>query len=385
MTAKRIAILGSTGSIGQQTLDVLRTHPAKFDVVGLAAHRNHRALLAQAQEFGAPFCCLSGPPEELDEGGRNLPGHWPGNLFVGPDALVEWLEKTKCDLLVSAISGGAGLAVNLRALELGIDLAVANKESLVMAGNLIMATAKESGSRVIPIDSEHSAILQCLRSGTHGEMRRIILTASGGPFRGMTRDQLRAVTRTQALEHPTWKMGPKITVDSATLMNKALEIIEAHVLFEASAAQIDVVVHPQSIVHSLVEFHDGSLVAHLGPADMRIPIQYALSEPDRWERPTTEFSITDVARLDFEAPDHDTFPSLRMAWEACRLGQSLPVVLNAANERAVELFLQERIAFHSIFELVQRALEEHNRAPVPTLRAILEVDRHTRENIDRWI
>lgn len=275
--------------------------------------------------------------------------------------------------------------MTLRALELGVDVAIANKESLVMAGHLLQRAAEQSGARILPIDSEHSAVWQCLRGGAPSELRRIILTASGGPFRGWNRDRLSRVTAAEALKHPTWTMGPKITVDSATLMNKALEMLEAVTLFHVPMEQVEVVIHPQSVVHSMVEFCDGSVIAHLGAPDMRIPIQYALSVPSRWPRHSPPFSLVDLARLDFEAPDDETFPSLRLARQVSEEGPAARVVLNAANERSVELFLEGRIAFLRIFELVERALASTGGQSMESLTEVMAADRRTRKNIDEWI
>ncbi|MFQ5655556.1 MAG: 1-deoxy-D-xylulose-5-phosphate reductoisomerase, partial [Planctomycetota bacterium] len=362
---KKIVILGSTGSIGRQALEVVREHPSRLQVAALAAGANGRLLAEQASEFAPKIICLADGPAPPS---GSIP---PSTMMLeGADELPRLVEESDADLVLNAITGAAGLAANLRAVELGRDLAIANKESLVMAGELLQGIASGSGSRILPIDSEHSAIHQCLRAGSRGEVRRIILTASGGPFRGRSREELGDVTPREALRHPTWKMGPKITVDSATLMNKALEVIEARVLFGLSPEQIEVVVHPQSVVHSLVEFHDGSLMAHLGEPDMRVPIQYALSYPDRWQRSGKRWSPGEGKVLEFEALDHETFPSVRMAYRACREGGTLPVVLNGANERAVELFLEGRIAFLDIFDLVERALETHDGEPSVDLETL---------------
>lgn len=375
---RRVAVLGSTGSIGQQTLDVLAAHQDRYSVVALSAFRNASALAAQQQATGASFVCLGDtavtPPTTAE-----------GSWLRGVATLPELISACECDVVVNAVTGAAGLEANLHALELGIDLAVANKESLVMAGPLLLAAAQRSGAAILPIDSEHSAILQCLRAGERDELRRIVLTASGGPFRGRTRAELGDVTVEQALAHPTWQMGPKITIDSATLMNKALELIEAHVLFGLPSQEIDVVVHPQSIVHSLVEFHDGSTIAHLGPADMRIPIQYALSHPRRWPRPDPGFSLRDIGQLRFEAVDDGTFPAVRLAREVCDSGGSTPIVFNAANEVAVDLFLNRRIPFTAISEWVEKSLDQHDSRPVKDLDEILAIDRQTRKTLHSWI
>ncbi|MEE8143482.1 MAG: 1-deoxy-D-xylulose-5-phosphate reductoisomerase [Planctomycetota bacterium] len=376
---RKIAILGSTGSIGQQTLDVIRDHPQRFQVVGLAAHQNGEKLAEQAREFQPACLCLSGQKES-----PQLSAPQVTRQLAGTDGLVELVESCGCDLVMNAITGAAGLTANFRTLQLGIDLAIANKESLVMAGEILLPVAAASGASVTPVDSEHSAVAQCLRAGRLEEVERIYLTASGGPFRGRSRDQLTQVTVEEALKHPTWKMGPKISIDSATLMNKALEILEARVLFALEPQRIGVLIHPQSVVHSIVEFRDGSFMAHLGAADMRIPIQYALSQGERWPRPESEFSLVDSHALEFQTPDHETFPSIRMAYQVAQEGGTTPVVFNAANEVAVEKFLAGEIPFLSIFELVSRALDGHDTEQVKDIAQILNVDRQTRQIMKSW-
>ena len=360
---KRMVILGSTGSIGVQTLDVVNGVRDRFEVVGLSAHGNRERLAEQAAAWGVKSVCVS--------------------RDTGAAGILQLLEETQPDLVMNGITGAAGLAPSARALELGADLALANKESLVMAGELLATLARSNNARIIPVDSEHSAIFQCLLAGRREDLRRIHLTASGGPFRGRTRAELANVAPEEALRHPTWKMGRKISIDSATLMNKALEVLEAEALFGLGPDQIEVVIHPQSIVHSLVEFQDGSLIAHAGAPDMRIPIQYALSHPQRWERHGT-FSLLDAGRLDFEAPDHETFPSLRLAREVCRTGGSARVVFNAANEQVVAHFLNGRIPFLTIFDLIERALDQHAATPISGVNEALEVDHLTRRIIDQW-
>jgi len=368
---KSIAILGSTGSIGRQALEVIAAHPNRYRVVGLAAGSREAALLEQAENFETPTLAL-----QVDGSSQVA--------LRGSDAPVHLIEECQPDLVLNAITGAAGLRASYYALEHGIDLALANKESLVIAGSLLVETAEQSGARLLPVDSEHSAIQQCLRSGRAEEVSKIHLTASGGPFRGWPKEDLQTVTRQEALRHPTWEMGPKITIDSATLMNKALELIEAHVLFGVDSTRLEVVVHPESVVHSMVEFRDGSLIAHLGTPDMRIPIQYALSQPERWVGPNSDFSLVELQSLHFEAVDTDTFPSIDYAYEAIHRSGTTGTVLNAANERAVDLFLSEKIAFHQIFEFVRRALDEHSTEPVTSIDQVLAVDAQTREIIDRW-
>jgi 1-deoxy-D-xylulose-5-phosphate reductoisomerase len=313
-------------------------------------------------------------------------GPIPGaQLHVGEGSIEELIDRSECDLVLNAIVGAAGLAASRATLERGIDLALANKESLVTAGQLLMSLARERGARLIPVDSEHGALLQCLRAGERAEVRRLLITASGGPFRGRRRAELVRVTPEEALRHPTWRMGPKISIDSATLMNKGLEIIEAHHLFGIPPESIEVLVHPQSVLHALVEFRDGSRICHLGPPDMRIPIRYALGHPARWPAREDDFSLARAGVLEFAEPDHETFPSLQMAYRACREGGTLPAVLNAANEAAVEGFLAGRIPFLEIFHLVERALSEHAPQPADDWTRLLRVDRETRDQVCRWM
>jgi 1-deoxy-D-xylulose-5-phosphate reductoisomerase len=328
---KRIAILGSTGSIGQSALEVVRVRPDKLCVVGLAAGSNGDRLLAQAREFRPR---VIGMAEEAAL--RDVLASYPAEqAAAGSAGLIAVATHPDVDIVICASSGTAGLEAVLAAIEAGKTIALANKEVLVMAGSLVTAAARRHGVSILPVDSEHNAIHQCLHGRTKEEVRRIILTASGGPFRGTSAGALRHVTPGEALRHPTWRMGRKITIDSATLMNKGLEVIEAHWLFDFPAEQIDVVIHPQSIVHSLVELIDGSIIAQLGGADMKLPIQYACSYPDRWEAPVSRLDLAATSRLDFEQPDLGRFPCLRLAYQALRAGPSHSIVLNAANEVAV--------------------------------------------------
>jgi 1-deoxy-D-xylulose-5-phosphate reductoisomerase len=327
---KQIVLLGSTGSIGIQTLEVCRLHNIK--VKALSAHSNIELLQKQQREFDVQHVCLSG---------------------ISPDSLCSLAAIPNC-IVVNAIVGSAGLKPTLAAIRAGNNVALANKETLVAGGEIVMKFAKEKGVEIIPVDSEHSAIYQCLCGG--GEINRIILTASGGPFFGYSREQLRSVTREQALYNPNWSMGAKITVDSATLMNKGLELIEAMYLFGVDENQIEVVIHPQSIVHSAVEFVDGSVIAQMGVPDMRLPIQYALTYPERLPCSVKPLSLTEAGRLTFSQPDCDVFPCLTLAREAARTGGDAPRWLNQANEEAVALFLSSEIAFHEIPEYIQRRI-----------------------------
>lgn len=354
--AKQIVILGSTGSIGCQTLEVIEQHPDKFKVFGLVAGSNQELLTRQAQKFRPTFTALQNEA-----------------------AAIEMATHPKCDIVVSAIVGAAGLKPTYAALKAGKRVALANKESLVAAGPVMTRAWREGKGELIPVDSEHSAIHQVLQ-GSRENIERIILTASGGPFRQFSLEQLSQATPRQALQHPNWNMGNKITIDSATMMNKGLEMIEARWLFDLPPEQIDIVVHPQSIVHSLVEYKDGSVLAQLGLPDMRIPIAYALAYPERITTPAPRLDLVEIASLDFEQPDPQRFPCLSLAREALTQGNSYPCVLNAANEVAVEAFLQEKISFLDISKRVEAVLAKHQATPLDSLEDVLEVDRWAREN-----
>jgi 1-deoxy-D-xylulose-5-phosphate reductoisomerase len=378
---RRILLLGSTGSIGDSTLDVVRNLPQELELTALVAGGNWEKLLEQAREFRpvAVGCGQESAAEAFEMAFREAPWEPVPRIYAGDAGLVALVEETEGDMVLGAISGAAGLPAVLAGLETGKDLALANKEALVMAGSIVMRRARELGRKILPVDSEHSAIFQCLQAGQAREVRRIMLTASGGPFRTWSKSQMESVTPEQALKHPTWNMGAKITIDSATLMNKALEIIEARWLFDLPPEQIGVVVHPQSIVHSIVEFVDGSQICHLGPPDMKVPIQYALTYPERRLLPGTELSLADIGQLTFESPDLDRFPSLRLAYEALRAGGTASTVLNAANEVAVELFLQGKLPFLRIFEMLEVVLAAHKIKSDPDLETIFEADRWARE------
>ena len=367
---RRLLVLGSTGSVGRQTLEVVRSFPEHFRVVGLGARRNWRAAAEQAREFGAVLALED--PEAARRAARELGG---GLLVLGgPDALTELASTVPADLAVGAVSGMAGLLPNLAALEHGMDLALANKETLVAAGELVTSTARREGRRILPVDSEHAAIHQCLAGEEIAAVERLLLTASGGPFRNAAAEELAAVTPQAALRHPNWTMGPKITVDSATLMNKGLEVIEATWLFGVAVEQVQVVIHPQSIVHSLVQFVDGVTMAQLGWPDMRAPIQYALCHPERLPGPVPSLDLLRAGPLTFEAPREDAFPCLRLAYAAARMGGTLPCVLNAANEVAVELFLAGKLSFTGIPRLVEAAMAAHRGREHPSLEEVLAAD-----------
>ena len=371
--AKRIAVLGSTGSIGVQTLDVARRHPDKVEVTALAAGRRAQEALAQAREFGVRHVALGFAAE-----GCSAPTEV--ELSVGADAVVELAKLPEVDVVVNALVGAAGLRASYEALKAGKVLALANKESLVVGGDLIMPLARAAGEgALMPIDSEHGAIFQCLVGESSREVSRLWVTASGGPFRGRTIDELREITPAQALAHPTWNMGPKISIDSSTLMNKGLEVIEAHHLFDMSYDRISVVVQPQSAIHSMVEFSDGSVKAHLGTTDMRIPIQYALSYPERWDAPVEPLDFTMLGSLEFAAPDTETFRCLALARSAGETGGTLPCAMNAANEVAVAAFLAGEGSYLGIAECVEEVMDAHDAQTVESIEQLLEVDAWARQ------
>lgn len=377
-----VAVLGSTGSIGKSTLDVIAASGGRFVPHLLAAHRSVGLLLEQAREFRPRWVVVTDPAAAAEIGTDSLP---PGTqLAVGEEALDDLVAAPVVDRVVSAIVGAAGLRSTWAAVAAGKTVALANKETLVMAGPLVMRLAADSGATILPVDSEHSAIHQALCSGRPAEVARILLTASGGPFRTRSRESLATVTPAEALRHPTWSMGPKITVDSATMMNKALELIEARWLFDVPADKLGVVVHPQSIVHSLVEFIDGSVIAQLSPPDMRLPIQYALSYPERLPGPARRMDFAQAARLDFEPPDLERFPAVRLGYEAAARGGTAGAVLNAANEEAVRGFLDGAIAFTDIADMCARLLDEHPHQVDPSLDDVLRLDAWARQEVVKW-
>ncbi|HUK37018.1 MAG TPA: 1-deoxy-D-xylulose-5-phosphate reductoisomerase [Vicinamibacterales bacterium] len=369
---KRIAILGSTGSIGQSALAVVDAHPDRLSVVALAAGENADLLAGQIARY-TPRIASMATGEALDR--LRLHGS-PGAVIAGSgrDGLVAVATAPDVDLVLCASSGTEALEAVVAAIECGKTIALANKEVLVMAGGIVMDAARRHGVAILPVDSEHNAIHQCLHGRDMREVRRLILTASGGPFRGRSSSQLQRVTAEEALQHPTWRMGRKITVDSATLMNKGLEVIEAHWLFGVRADQIDVVVHPQSVVHSMVEFVDGSVIAQLGVTDMRLPIQYAFSYPERWSAPLASLDLVRAGRLEFDVPDTSAFPCLRLAYRALGAERSLPVVLNAANEVAVAQFLDGRIGFPAIAHVIEQTMAAHAPVEVNSLSSVRTVD-----------
>lgn len=380
---KRIAILGSTGSIGTQTLDVIRQHPKDFIVEVLTAQNNCDLLIAQALEFN-PNAVVIGNEADYAKVKEALQPH-DIKVFAGQKALAQIVEMDTIDVVLTALVGYSGLIPTVNAVKAGKQIALANKETLVVAGEIITALAKENRVNIYPVDSEHSAIFQCLVGEFHNPIEKIILTASGGPFRGKDRKFLETVTREQALKHPNWDMGAKITIDSASLMNKGLEVIEAKWLFGLKTEQIEVVVHPQSIIHSLVQFEDGSLKAQLGLPDMRIPIQFALSFPDRLKSDFERFDFTKYPQLTFEQPDKKTFRNLQLAFDALARGGNAPCVLNAANEIAVAAFLSKAVGFLEMSDLIEETLAKAEFVSHPSLEDYIETDKRAREITEQLI
>jgi 1-deoxy-D-xylulose-5-phosphate reductoisomerase len=372
---RRLAILGSTGSIGVQAIDVVERSQGELQVVALSADSAWEALLDQAQGLNVKRVALS----NRDAAARAAEAWTDGDVLAGPDGLVRLITECECDLVLNAIVGSAGLVPTVATLGEGIDLALANKESLVVGGELVMTLAEATGAAILPVDSEHSALHQLLAAERPGTVDRLILTASGGPFRGRSAAELQDVTVAQALAHPTWEMGGKITIDSATLMNKGLELIEAHHLFGTPYEQIDVVVHPQSIVHSLIQLCDGATMAHLGYPDMRVPISYALRYPERVDVPIKPLDLVELGALTFEAVDEDTFACLRLAREAAQAGGTAPCTMNAANEVAVYAFLAGNIRFLDIAGVIEETLDRIPAATVHSFEALGSADAAARE------
>ena len=371
---RRIAILGSTGSIGWQALDVVERSGGELSVVALSAAHSWETLLEQAQRHGVRRVAVADP----DAAARASEAWTGGEVLSGPDGVVRLITECECDMVLNAIVGSAGLLPTVATLTEGIDLALANKESLVVGGELVTALAEATGAAMLPVDSEHAALHQLLAAERPGTVDRLILTASGGPFRGMRREDLEHVTTEQALAHPTWAMGGKITIDSATLMNKGLELIEAHHLFGTPYEQIDIVVHPQSIVHSLVQLCDGATLAHLGYPDMRVPISYALHHPERVDVPVRPLDLLEVGSLTFEPVDEETFTSVRLAREAARAGGTAPCVMNAANEVAVHAFLGGRLRFLDIAAVIEETLALLPAEPVHSFDSLADADGEAR-------
>jgi len=382
---KGLAVLGSTGTIGEATLDVAGRHPDRVRVVALAAHSNHEALFAQVERHRPAVAALADRAAAARLAQRVAAAGLATRVTAGPDALAAVATMPEADAVMAAIVGAVGLAPTLAAAAAGKQILLANKESLVLAGSLLLESARRSGATILPIDSEHNAIFQCLPAGAPAGsppagVARILLTASGGPFLRMRREDLASVTPEQAIAHPNWRMGPKISVDSATLMNKGLELIEACHLFAVAPDAVRVVIHPQSIVHSMVEYDDGSVLAQMSEPDMRVPIAHALGWPDRIASGAARLDLVKVAKLSFEDPDFERFPCLRIAQEAARAGGTMPVVLNAANEVAVAAFLGRRLNFASIATVIECVLQQHEAGPVRSLEDALAADAWAREH-----
>jgi len=375
---RKIAILGATGSVGTSTLDLVERNPERFEVVAVTAATNSEALADIARRTGAALAVVS-DEARLPDLAERLAGSGC-RAAAGTDALIE-AAAGEAELVIAAIVGCAGLRPVMAAVEAGRTVALANKEALVTAGALMTEAATRSGATLLPVDSEHNAIFQCLACGRKEDVAKIVLTASGGPFRTASAAAMRKATPAEAVAHPNWSMGAKISVDSATMMNKGLELIEAHYLFGLPADRIDILIHPQSVVHSLVEFVDGSVLAQLGSPDMRIPIAYALAWPERIATPAQRLDLVTVARLEFEAPDFSRFPALGLAREALLAGGSAPIVLNAANEAAVARFLASEIGFTDIARIVGQSLAEHDFAAPRSIVEVLEIDRLTRQRV----
>lgn len=367
---RKISIIGSTGSIGRQALEVIEKLQDKFEIIALTGGANVELLREQALKFKPKYVCVGNSKgEKLDIAGIKT--------LYGQEGLEEICSNKENDIILVSVSGKVGLRPTLTAIDNGIDIALANKETLVMAGDIVMPRAKEKGVNIIPVDSEHCAIHQCIKDIS--QVDKLIITASGGPFLHKTIDDMKNATVAQALNHPRWSMGKKITVDSATLMNKGLEIIEAHHLFNMPYEKIDVVVHPQSIVHSAIEYVDGSVIAQLGLPSMHIPIQYAITYPERFEGiKSKSFSFADIARLDFEKPDFEKFPSVKMAYEAGKIGGSATVCMNAANEEAVFAFLEDKIKLYEIYQITSKMMEQHHLVKKPSIDEIFEIDKEVR-------
>ncbi|PKN33160.1 MAG: 1-deoxy-D-xylulose-5-phosphate reductoisomerase [Deltaproteobacteria bacterium HGW-Deltaproteobacteria-19] len=374
---KKLSILGSTGSIGTNSLDVVRRNRDRFDVVALAAGRNLNLLKEQIAEFDPEV--VSVIDDEHARRLREMAGPIRADILSGTEGYCQCASVTGADMVLSALVGAAGLLPTIAAIEAGKDIALANKETLVTAGSLVMERVRAKGVRLLPVDSEHSAVFQCLEGQQHGAVRRIVLTASGGPFLHHSREQMAAVTPAEALKHPNWTMGRKITIDSASMMNKGLEVIEARWLFDVDYDRIDVVIHPRSIVHSMVEFRDGSILAQLGVPDMRIPIAYALTWPERIPQPGSLLDLTRAGVIEFLDPDRERFPSLELAYAAGRTGGTAPAVLNGANEVAVEAFLNGRIRFTDMAATIKEVLSSHTKEDIRTVEDVLRADRWARE------
>ncbi|MFA7486359.1 MAG: 1-deoxy-D-xylulose-5-phosphate reductoisomerase [Phycisphaerae bacterium] len=383
MKIKQIAILGSTGSIGKNALRVVEALGESFEIFALSAHNNIDILAAQVKHFKPKVVCISN--ESKLKSLKQAIGGIDVEILSGPSGLVEISKINEIDIVLMSVVGAAGLQAILAAAQKGKRLAIANKEPLVIAGKLLIEAAKKSGSEILPIDSEHSAIFQSMQAGNADEVNKIILTASGGPFRDASKKQMDEATIEQALAHPTWQMGPKITVDSATMMNKALEVIEAHWLFGAAVEKIEVLIHPESVIHSMVEFIDGSVIAQMGRPDMCLPIQYALTYPDRVKGISEHLRLDELGRLNFHKPDFDKFRLLKIGFEVARTGGTAAAVFNAANESAVEHFLAGRIRLGKIAELIEHCLDKHEVITNAALDELLEADSWARNEVSNCL
>ena len=381
---KKIGVMGSTGSIGTQTLDIVRKYPDKLQVTALAAGSNSKLLEAQVREFCPKIAVMWGKEAAADLRGRLA--DMDVTVLSGMDGLLQMAAQPEMELLVTAIVGMIGIRPTIEAIKAHKDIALANKETLVTAGHLIMPLAKENGVQILPVDSEHSAIFQSMQGEKHSQIRKILLTASGGPFRGRTRANLAQMKAGDALKHPNWSMGKKVTIDSSTLVNKGLEVMEARWLFDMELADIEVVIHPESILHSAVEYDDGAVIGQLGVPDMKLPIQYALFYPDRYEVPGNKrLDLFTIGKLTFEKPDMETFAGLKHAFEAAKIGGTMPTVFNAANEKAVSLFLENKIRFLQIAEVIKTAMEEHKVKAQPTVDEILEAEKEAHQSVAKNI
>ncbi len=377
---RKIVLLGSTGSIGTQTLDVVRANPSELEVVGIAALRSVDKVEEQVREFKPRYVCMydEQAAKELQERLSDT----DIAVMSGMDGLLEIVSVPEADTVLTAVVGMIGIRPTIKAIECGKDIALANKETLVCAGHLIMPLAKDKNVKILPVDSEHSAIFQSLNGEPRDKVEKILLTASGGPFRGRKIEDLRDMTAADALKHPNWDMGPKVTIDSSTLVNKGLEVMEARWLFDVDLDNIQVVVHPQSIVHSAVQFVDGAVIAQLGVPDMKLPIQYALFYPDRRPMAEKRLDLFELHSLTFEKPDTDTFRGLRLAFDSARIGGSMPTVFNAANEMAVKRFIKGDIKYLQIYDMIEKAMEHHERVEAPSVSEILEAERQTYEYLE---
>ncbi len=379
-TKKKVCVLGSTGSIGANSMAIIEHLSEEFEVTGVSAHSRWQDLAQQARQFNLKTVVVTNP--DFENNLKNELADTNTKVIAGPEGMVELATDPECDIVIASVVGAAGLPAVLAAVNAGKTIAVANKEALVVAGCLIMPLSKKTGATILPIDSEHSAILQSMHSGSHDEIEKIIITASGGPFRTSSLEQIKNATLEDALNHPTWNMGPKITIDSATMMNKALEVIEAKWLFDMPADKIEVLVHPESIIHSLVEFCDGSVIAQLSPPDMKLPIQYALTYPRRLPCPTKRLNLHELGSLNFEEPDIRKFPAVRLGFEVASRGGTCGAVFNAANEAAVNLFRNREISFVQISNLTESALHNHSFVQNPDLEQLLETDRWARHFVN---